>query len=99
MGSKKKVGKSKRKAPKTKVIPSSALAQIVGARPLPLTEVIKKVHAYIKKHSLSEGRSVYPDDTLGEVLGAGPVDMIGQMSSLLREHYEVDRGEEVGVDY
>lgn len=96
----KKKAKSKRKAPKTKVIPSPELAKIVGRKPLALTEVIKKVHAYIKKHGLSEGRNIYADDTdLVDVLGMGPVDMIGEMSRRLREHYEVDRGEEYESDY
>ena len=34
--------------------PSAALAEIVGAKPLPRTEVSKKIWAYIKKNGLQD---------------------------------------------
>ena len=36
--------------------PSDTLAEIVGAKPLPRTEVTSKVWAYIKKHGLQDSK-------------------------------------------
>ena len=47
--------------------PSPALAAIVGAAPLPRTEVTKKVWEYIKKHNLQDAankRNINADDKL-----------------------------------
>ena len=39
------------------VTPSSALAEIVGAKPIPRTEVTSKLWAYIKKHGLQDKKN------------------------------------------
>lgn len=47
--------------------PSPALAAIIGAQPLPRTEVTKKVWEYIKKHNLQDAankRNINADDKL-----------------------------------
>jgi upstream activation factor subunit UAF30 len=47
--------------------PSPALAAIIGAAPLPRTEVTKKVWEYIKKHNLQDAankRNINADDKL-----------------------------------
>ena len=47
--------------------PSPALAKIVGERPLPRTEVVKKLWAYVKKNGLQdkkEKRNINADDQL-----------------------------------
>jgi chromatin remodeling complex protein RSC6 len=47
--------------------PSAALAEIVGAKPLPRTEVIKKLWQYIKRHNLQDKknrRAINADDKL-----------------------------------
>src|SRR5262249_37773479 len=52
--------------------PSPALAKIVGDRPLPRTEVVKKLWAYVKKNNLQdkkEKRNINADDQLREVFG------------------------------
>jgi upstream activation factor subunit UAF30 len=68
--------------------PSSALAEIVGGKPLPRTEVTKKLWAYIKKHNLQDAsnkRVINPDATLAGVLGKRPVDMF-KMTALVSKH-------------
>ena len=37
--------------------PSAALAEIVGSKPLPRTEVIKSLWKYIKKHNLQDKKN------------------------------------------
>ncbi len=52
--------------------PSAALAKVVGDRPLPRTEVVKKIWAYVKRNGLQdkkERRNINADDTLREVFG------------------------------
>ncbi|HEX5311881.1 SWIB/MDM2 domain-containing protein [Aquabacterium sp.] len=47
--------------------PSPALAAVIGATPLPRTEVTKKVWEYIKKHNLQDAankRNINADDKL-----------------------------------
>ena len=66
--------------------PSAALAKIVGDKPLPRTEVVKKVWAYIKKHSLQdkvEKRNIVADDNLREVFGGKKVVTMFEMTKLL----------------
>ena len=51
--------------------PDEALAQVVGDKPLPRSEVTKRVWAYIKKRGLQDAkdrRSINADATLGPVL-------------------------------
>jgi len=68
--------------------PSLALAEVVGAKPLPRTQVVKKLWAYIKKHKLQDAknrRNINPDDKLGKVLGKKTVNMF-QMTKLVSKH-------------
>ena len=68
--------------------PSSALAAIVGANPLPRTEVTKKVWDYIKKNKLQDAvnkRMINADDKLKAVLGKAKVTMF-EMTKLISSH-------------
>jgi len=52
--------------------PSPALAAVVGAKPLPRTEVVKKLWEYIKKKGLQDKvnrRNINCDDALKGVFG------------------------------
>jgi chromatin remodeling complex protein RSC6 len=52
--------------------PSASLAEIVGDKPIPRTEVVKRLWAYIKKHGLQdakERRMINADDNLKAVFG------------------------------
>ena len=68
--------------------PSAALAAIVGDKPLPRTEVVKKMWAYIKKNGLQDAankRNVNSDDKLKPVFGKDTVSMF-EMSGLIGKH-------------
>lgn len=70
------------------VTPSELLAEIVGDKPMPRTEVTKKVWAYIHKHGLQDEknkRMINPDETLKKVLGGkSKVDMF-EMTKLVNK--------------
>jgi upstream activation factor subunit UAF30 len=69
--------------------PSPALAKIVGERPLPRTEVVKKLWAYIKKHNLQdkkERRNINADDQLREVFGGKRTVSMFEMTKLVNDH-------------
>src|ERR1700692_4392916 len=58
--------------------PSAALAEVVGSSPLPRTQVVKKLWAYIKKHDLQDSknrRNINADSKLKAVFGKGTVSM------------------------
>ncbi len=87
-----------KKAPATKrtpnaafmkaLTPSPALAAIVGAAPLPRTEVVSKMWVYIKKHKLQDEankRMVNADAKLKEVFGKAQVSMF-EMAGLIGKH-------------
>ena len=61
------------------VTPSSALAEVVGSKAMPRTEVTKKLWAYIKKNGLQDKknkRMINADDALKAVFGGkGQVSM------------------------
>ena len=69
--------------------PSAMLAEIVGAKPLPRTEVTSKVWAYIKKHDLQDAKNrkqINADDKLKAVFGGKKsVDMF-EMTKLVSKH-------------
>lgn len=68
--------------------PSAALAEIIGAKPMPRTEVTSKVWAYIKKHGLQDSkqkRVINADDKLKVVFGGkAKVDMF-EMTRLVNK--------------
>ena len=71
--------KTARKAPRRAnaafmrpVTPSPALAEVVGSKPIPRTEVTKRLWAYIKKNRLQDAknrRMINSDATLKPVFG------------------------------
>ena len=68
--------------------PSAVLAAVVGASPLPRTEVTKKVWDYIKKHKLQDAtnkRNINADDKLKAVFGKAQVSMF-EMAGLIGKH-------------
>jgi len=67
---------------------SPELAEIVGAGPMPRTEITKKLWDYIKKHKLQDTknkRNINPDAKLAKVLGSQTIDMF-KMTSKLSKH-------------
>jgi len=69
--------------------PDALLAEIVGDKPIPRTEVTKNVWAYIKKHGLQDPKSkrnINADEKLGKVFGGKKsVDMF-EMTKLVNAH-------------
>jgi upstream activation factor subunit UAF30 len=68
--------------------PSKELAAVVGAEPLPRTDVVSKVWAYIKKHKLqnpTNKREILADDKLEAVFGKKSVTMF-EMNKYLAKH-------------
>jgi upstream activation factor subunit UAF30 len=71
------------------VKPSPELAAIVGATPLPRTEVTKKVWEYIKAHNLQNPknkRNILADDKLKVIFGGKSEVSMFEMTSLLSKH-------------
>ena len=69
--------------------PSAVLAAVVGANPLPRTDVTKKIWDYIKKHKLQDSvnrRNINADDKLKAVfVGKKTVSMF-EMTKLISAH-------------
>jgi upstream activation factor subunit UAF30 len=88
--------KSAKKAPARKanaafmkpVTPSPALAEVIGNKPMPRTEVTKKLWAYIKKNQLQDSknkRMINADETLRPIFGKSSVNMF-EMTRLVGKH-------------
>jgi upstream activation factor subunit UAF30 len=71
------------------VTPSATLAAVIGDKPVPRTEVTKKLWAYIKKQGLQDAknrRMINADDKLKPVFGGkGQVSMF-DMTKLVGKH-------------
>ena len=68
--------------------PSPALAAIIGATPVPRTEVTKKVWEYIKKHNLQDAAKrtmINADAKLKEIFKQAQVSMF-EMTKLINSH-------------
>ena len=66
--------------------PSDTLAVVVGAKPLPRTEVTKKLWAYIKKNGLQDRRNINADDALKAVFGGKKIVSMFEMTKLVSKH-------------
>ena len=69
--------------------PSAALAKIVGEKPLPRTEVVKKLWQYVKKNNLQdkkEKRNINADDQLREVFGGKKTVSMFEMTKLVNDN-------------
>jgi upstream activation factor subunit UAF30 len=68
--------------------PSAMLAAVVGAMPLPRTEVVKKVWDYIKKNKLQDTinkRMINADENLRKIFGKAQVSMF-EMTKIINQH-------------
>ncbi len=69
--------------------PSAALSEVVGSKPIPRTEVTKKLWAYIKKNKLQDAknrRNIKADDNLKAVFGGKAVVNMFEMTKLVNKH-------------
>src|SRR6267154_319038 len=97
MATKKKAPAKKKAAPKKKanaafmkpLTPSSHLAEVVGAKAIPRTEVVKKLWVYIKKHGLQDAknrRMVNADENLKPIFGGKKQVSMFEMTKYVSKH-------------
>ncbi|MEI7571247.1 MAG: SWIB/MDM2 domain-containing protein [Alcaligenaceae bacterium] len=68
--------------------PSAVLAAVIGATPVPRTEVTKKIWVYIKKHDLQDAknrRNINADDKLKPLFGKNQVSMF-ELTKIISGH-------------
>jgi upstream activation factor subunit UAF30 len=71
------------------VTPSSSLAAVVGSKPVPRTEITKRLWAYIKKNGLQDQknrRMIKSDATLKAVFGGKSSVNMFEMTKLVNKH-------------
>ena len=71
------------------VTPSPALSEVIGAKPVPRTEVTKKLWAYIKKNGLQDQknrRMIKADESLKPVFGGKSQVNMFEMTKLVNKH-------------
>jgi len=69
--------------------PSAALAEVVGSKAIPRTEVTKKLWAYIKKNKLQDAknkRMIKADASLKPVFGGKATVNMFEMTKLVNKH-------------
>ncbi len=71
--------------------PDAALGAIVGNKPLPRTQITKKIWAYIKKNSLQDEqnrRMINADDKLQAIFGGAKQVSMFDLTKRINEHVE-----------
>jgi chromatin remodeling complex protein RSC6 len=71
------------------VTPDAALSEVVGSKPLPRTELTKKLWAYIKKNGLQDKknrRMIHSDESLKAVFGGKASVNMFEMTKLVSRH-------------
>ena len=71
------------------VSPSPALAEVIGSKAVPRTEVTKRLWAYIKKNKLQDAknrRMINADATLKQVFGGKASVNMFEMTKLVNKH-------------
>jgi chromatin remodeling complex protein RSC6 len=99
MPAKKRATKAKKKATKSKrkpnaafmkpMTPSSTLADVIGSKAMPRTEVTKKLWAYIKKNKLQDAKKrtmINADEKLRAVFGGKRQVSMFEMTKLVSKH-------------
>ena len=69
--------------------PSAQLGEVVGAKPLPRTQIIKKIWDYIKKNNLQDKknrRMINADAKLGPIFGGKKQVSMFEMTKLVSKH-------------
>lgn len=70
--------------------PSGPLADVIGNKPLPRTEIVKKVWDYIKKNNLQDQknkRMINADAKLKPLFGKGQISMF-ELAKIVNNHVE-----------
>jgi chromatin remodeling complex protein RSC6 len=89
----KKVAKKSKRKPNAafmkELTPSAQLAEVVGSKALPRTQVVKKLWVYIKKNSLQDKvnkRMINADAALKAVFGGKSKVSMFEMTKLVSKH-------------
>ena len=88
-GARKGTGRKPNAAFMAPVTPDDSLAAVVGAKPIPRTEVTKRLWAYIKKNKLQDAknrRMINADATLKTVFGGKASVNMFEMTKLVNKH-------------
>jgi chromatin remodeling complex protein RSC6 len=94
MAAKKKAKKSARKpnaAFMKPMTPDAALAEVIGNKAMPRTEITKKLWAYIKRNGLQDKvnrRNINADDKLKAVFGGKKTVSMFEMTKLVSKHFD-----------
>ena len=96
MAAKKPAKKSAKKAAGTKrkpnaafmkeMTPSKDLAEVIGNKPVPRTEVVKKLWAYIRKNNLQDAKERRMINKLRVVFGGKKQVSMFEMTKLVSKH-------------
>ena len=89
MATKKKSKRKPNAAFMKPMTPSAALGAVVGTKPIPRTEVTKKIWAYIKKNKLQDSknrRMINADESLKGVFGGKKQVTMFEMTKLVSKH-------------
>jgi chromatin remodeling complex protein RSC6 len=84
----KKVARTPNAAFMKPMTPSALLAAVIGAAPVPRTEVTKKIWVYIKKHDLQDAknrRNINADEKLKPLFGKNQVSMF-ELTKIISGH-------------
>lgn len=82
----KKAPAKKTKTEQPSVTLSKELADLLGEKELPRSEVLKKVWEYIKKEKLQEKKTIHPDAKLAKIFGSKEAISMTKLMGLLSPH-------------
>jgi chromatin remodeling complex protein RSC6 len=95
MAAKKKAAKKSARKPNAAFMkpmtPDAALAEVIGNKAMPRTEITKKLWAYIKKNGLQDKvnrRNINADDKLKAVFGGKKTVSMFEMTKLVSKHFD-----------
>jgi chromatin remodeling complex protein RSC6 len=86
---KKKTARKSNAAFMKPMTPSGTLAEVIGDKPMPRTEVTKKLWAYIKRNGLQDSknkRNINADAKLKPVFGGKSTVSMFEMTKLVSKH-------------
>ena len=73
----------------TPLTPSAALAEVIGTKAIPRTEIVKKIWEYIKKNGLQDKknrRMINADDNLKPIFGGKKQVSMFEMTKYVSKH-------------
>lgn len=89
-GAAKKSGRKPNAAFMAPLTPSNTLAEVIGNKPAPRTEVVKKIWEYIKKNNLQDQknrRMINADEKLRPLFGKDQISMF-DLAKIVNKHLQ-----------